>query len=319
MILAVQRLKELSKTGPKLARWTIFYYLSTTLIAIGHSTALTALVWRHRFIEADAGALQVSSADAEMVADREAVAIEDVVVDMFQSFIPRNLVDAFATNALLAVLIASIVVGYLVKGPTSLIVKLSKEVEHIITVIITFLIKIAPIGVFFLILPNCLRLDIRTVGENIGMLIAASLSNMAIHIFLVMPLIYFIFVRKNPYVYWFKSSRSWITAWGTASSAATMPITIREALARGNPNIVTKFVVPLGTLVNVSIRPPDIMLVRDSGHSAQCCQLYHSYSSVHVGLNRNDTHPLSISRTGRHDSHLDQCPNYRNVWPGDRD
>lgn len=97
-----------------------------------------------------------------------------------------------------------------------------------------------------------MRLNIEEVGENIGLLIGGALCNFAIHIFVVMPLIFFLFVRKNPYAYWFKSSKAWITAWGTASSAATMPVTIRESLARGNPELVSKFVIPLGTLVNVS-------------------------------------------------------------------
>lgn len=81
MILAVQPLKELSKVGPKLAKWTIFYFVSTTLIVIGHSTLLTGLVWRKRFVEAPADALLVSASDAEVVAEREGVKIESVVVD----------------------------------------------------------------------------------------------------------------------------------------------------------------------------------------------------------------------------------------------
>ena len=164
----------------------------------------------------------------------------------------RNIVDALATNSLLAVLIASIVVGYLIKGPNSVLIKIAKEVAGVITILITFLIKIAPIGVFFLVLPNIMRLDIGTVGTNIGLLIGSTLANMAIHIILILPAIFYAFVRRNPYTYWFACSKAWITAWGTASSAATMPITLKEARARGNPNIVTKFVVPLGTLVNVS-------------------------------------------------------------------
>lgn len=155
MVLAVQRLKELSKTGPKLARWTVIYYVSTTLLAIAHSTLLTGLIWRKLFVEADPDALLVSEADQKMVAEREAVKLESVVVDMFNSFVPRNIVDALATNALLAVLIASIIVGYLLKRD-SILVRIAKEVETLITVIITFLIKIAPIGVFFLILVSSL-------------------------------------------------------------------------------------------------------------------------------------------------------------------
>lgn len=58
-------------------------------------------------------------------------------------------------------------------------------------------------------------------------------------------------MRENFYTFWFKCSRSWITAWATASSAATMPVTLQVAEERGIPNTVAKFTIPLGTLVNM--------------------------------------------------------------------
>ena len=63
-----------------------------------------------------------------------------------------------------------------------------------------------------------------------------------------MPLIFLAVTRTNPYAYMFRSVSALLVAWGTASSAATMPLTLREARKRGNPITVVKFVVPLGTL-----------------------------------------------------------------------
>lgn len=274
MILAVQRLREISKGGHVLARYTIGYYVCTTLIAsklaskaqiklkqtnaphfclvtVVHSTILTALVWRNLFQEVGDESLEVSASDADTIAEREDTQIEDVVVDMFNSLIPKNIVESLATNALLSVLVASIVVGYLIRDADSTILRLAKEVEKMITTIIAFLIKLAPIGVFFLILSSIMRLNIAELGENIGILIGGTLADMALHLFIVLPLIYFVIVRKNPYSYWIKCSKSWVTAWGTASSAGTMPVTLQVVKARGLPDTVTKFAVPLGTLVNM--------------------------------------------------------------------
>jgi Na+/H+-dicarboxylate symporter len=47
------------------------------------------------------------------------------------------------------------------------------------------LIKLAPVGVFFLILSNLFKLDIADIGQNLGVLIGASIVNMAIHLFIV--------------------------------------------------------------------------------------------------------------------------------------
>lgn len=49
--------------------------------------------------------LAVSDDDADMVEERKDVAIHDVVVDMFYSLVPQNIVNALATDSLLAVLI----------------------------------------------------------------------------------------------------------------------------------------------------------------------------------------------------------------------
>ncbi|CCF39507.1 excitatory amino acid transporter 2 [Colletotrichum higginsianum] len=119
-------------------------------------------------------------------------------------------------------------------------------------VIITFLIKLAPIGVFFLILPNMFKLDINDIGVNLGILMGGAISSMLLHLFVILPIIFFAFTRQNPYTVWFSCSPAWLTAWGTASSAATLSVTMRccrETLKI--PETVNKFAVPLGCLVNM--------------------------------------------------------------------
>ena len=249
MIQAVQNLREMSKGGARLARWTIGYYIGTTVLAIVHSTIMVARVWSTLMTLVDE---ETRNKDAELDAtDPEDRKIHNVVVAMFESFIPSNVVNALAEDSLLAVIITSIVVGYLIEGPNSSILRAVKEVEKMITKVITFLIKCAPIGVFFLILPNLFRLDIADIGQNLGVLIGAALCGMAIHLFIALPLLYFIFVRKNPWAYWFKNSPAWVTAWGTASSAATLPVTLKCARQRRIPETVSKFAIPLGCLINM--------------------------------------------------------------------
>ncbi|ORY17223.1 Sodium:dicarboxylate symporter [Clohesyomyces aquaticus] len=251
MILAVQRLREMSKGGAILARWTIGYYIITTLIAVMHSAILVGLVWSKLMVKVSGDSLAVGDSDQETIEEREAVAIHSVVADMFQSLIPANVVNALATDSLLAVLVTSIVVGYLIKGANSSLFRALVEVEKIITTIITFLIKLAPIGVFFLVMPNLFRLDISEIGRNLGVLIGGTLVGMAFHLVVIIPIILFSITRKNPYSYWAKCSPAWVTAWGTASSAATLPVTLKCCITRGNPVTVTKFAIPLGCLINM--------------------------------------------------------------------
>lgn len=210
---------------------------------------MVGLVWGPMFREVSEEALAVSADDE--YPDQRDNPIHNVVLQMFQSLIPENVVKSLASNDLLAILVTSVIVGYLIKGPDSSLLRAVIEVERITSVIITALIKLAPIGVFFLILPNLMKLKLADIGLNLGILIAGTLSTMGIHLFIILSGIFFAFTRMNPYTYWFKNASAWVTAWGSASSAATLPVTLRCARAMGIPVTVYKFAVPLGCLINM--------------------------------------------------------------------
>lgn len=265
MIMAIQRLRAMTQGGGKagkLARWlvddvpslhsttltftprTIGYYVITTIIAVAHSCLLVGLVWSKLMQPVSGDQLEVTDEDdKEMIKERKNVAIHTVVVNMFESLVPQNIVNALATDSLLAVLVTAVVIGYVIK-PGGALMRAVEEVEVIIMRIITILIYLAPIGVFFLIMPNLFRLDIAEIGLNLGILIGGTLVGMFLHLFIIIPAIFFAFTRRNPYTMWMRCSPAWITAWGTASSAATLPVTIRCVLEQGVPVTVTKFAVP---------------------------------------------------------------------------
>ncbi|PCD20587.1 hypothetical protein FGRA07_04739 [Fusarium graminearum] len=247
MLLAVTRLRQMSNGGSLLAKWTVGYYILTTLLSITISCIMQGLVWSKQYTEV----ARTDLPDDDSLPDTKERPVAIVVRDMFNSFIPANIVAALANDELLAVIIVAIIVGYLIESPHSPIIRVAEEIERMILKVINFLIAAAPIGVFFLILPNLMRLDIGEIGSNLGILIGATLSTMVLHILVVVPIIFFIFTRMNAYSYWIKISPAWITAWGSASSAATLSVTLRCAKERGVPAIIYKFACPLGCLINM--------------------------------------------------------------------
>jgi len=250
MILAMQRLKEMTGGGNTLAKWTVGYYVGTTIIAIVHATILISLVWRPMYEPVGEDDLAVDEADQETIDERSDNDVTTIVVNIFDSFIPGNIFQALAENQLLAILVTAVVVGGLLE-PGGPIMRAVVELDRLITKVIVFLIKLAPFGVFFLILSNLMTLDVASIGMNLGLLIGSSLVSIFIHLIIILPAIFFAVLRMNPFTYWIKNSPAWITAWGTASSAATLPVTMRCCRARGWPETVIKFCVPLGCLVNM--------------------------------------------------------------------
>jgi len=252
MILAVQRLRQMSTNGGrKLAGWAVGYYVLTTMLAIVISCILTSLVWRPMFTVVGEDSLSLDNISEKDAAKTEKQEIPKVVLQMFESLVPANVVNSLATDSLLSVLVMSVVIGYLIDSEHSAIYRVTVEIESIITKIITWLIKMAPVGVFFLILPNLFKLNISEIGQNLGVLMGCALSSMGIHLFIVLPILFFLFTRKNPYTHWAKCSPAWLTAWGTASSAATLSVTLKCAKARGVPHTVADFAIPLGCLINM--------------------------------------------------------------------
>lgn len=250
IVLAMQNLKGMVQSGRKLAILTIVFYISTTIFAVIHSTIFVIHVWVPLMSKADDDTLTQTDTKVDSLKE-EPSEWYDIIVQVAESFIPSNVVGALANDELLSVLVTSVVVGLMIKGPNSSLLRAVKEVEAIISKVIAFLIMLAPIGVFFLILANLFKLDIEAAGRNIGILVGGSVTGMFIHIFFVLPILFFACTRENPYTLWFKCSRAWITAWGTASSAATLPVTIRCLQDQHVPLTVAKFTAPLGCLINM--------------------------------------------------------------------
>jgi hypothetical protein len=175
IILAVQNLKDMAEGGSKLVKWTIGYYVLTTIFAVVHSMILMDLVWSNLMVVADPESLQVDSDQQETIDENSGNAAHDIVVSVFTSFIPQNIVQAFAQDQLLSVLVTAIIVGCLLKRDSA-ILRAVKEIDKMVFVIISFLIKLAPIGVFFLILANLLTLPISDIGINLGVLLGSSIA-----------------------------------------------------------------------------------------------------------------------------------------------
>ncbi|XP_067674565.1 excitatory amino acid transporter-like [Haliotis asinina] len=125
--------------------------------------------------------------------------------------------------------------------------------NEIIMKIVGLVMWYSPIGIFFLIIGKILSLeDPAKVGEQLGMYMLTVLSGLIIHAVIVLPAIYFVICRKNPLKLFIGILQAWVTALGTASSSATLPVTFR--CLEENLNIdrrVTRFVLPIGSTINM--------------------------------------------------------------------
>lgn len=111
-----------------------------------------------------------------------------------------------------------------------------------------------PIGLIFLISCKIMSMgdDMGAIWLALGKFIITTLLGLFIHGFVILPLIYYAIVRQNPFRFMAGVSQAMITAFANASTAATLPITMRcvEQNNRIDPR-VTRFMLPLGATINM--------------------------------------------------------------------
>jgi Na+/H+-dicarboxylate symporter len=119
--------------------------------------------------------------------------------------------------------------------------------------LVSWVMYFAPIGVFGLIAgmfgaAGSTEAFVETISA-VGLHIVTVLSGLGIH-FVVLILI-MLFIGKQPISYLLNMLRAIVTAFATASSTATLPITIQCAKESGIDERARRFVLPLGSTVNM--------------------------------------------------------------------
>uniref|UniRef100_A0A8C7EZN3 Amino acid transporter n=1 Tax=Oncorhynchus kisutch TaxID=8019 RepID=A0A8C7EZN3_ONCKI len=126
---------------------------------------------------------------------------------------------------------------------------LNEAIMRLVAIIMWY----APIGILFLIAGKIVEMDdITETGGQLGMYTITVIIGLSIHAFLVLPTLYFVITRKNPFVFICGLLQALITALGTSSSSATLPITFKCLEENiGIDKRVTRFVLPVGATINM--------------------------------------------------------------------
>jgi Na+/H+-dicarboxylate symporter len=147
-------------------------------------------------------------------------------IGLISGIIPDNVVGVMANSDLIAVITLGAVVGVLAQDTPekpSVIIKFVNEVTAIVTVVVNFLIKISPFGIFSLIIPHLMLTAVEQLVQFVGWYFITFFSAMGFHLFVVYPAIYFAITRENPWHFFKHFTPTILTALGTGSSAACMP------------------------------------------------------------------------------------------------
>ena len=248
MIVGITGLGDIRKVG-KAGTITLIYFLSTSGIAVMVGIIVVNIMQPGLGVE-------LTTDIPKEVAEKESIGITDILT----SFVTPNLFESMAKMEILPIIMFSLVFGGVLttlgeKG--KLVISVFDGINIAIMKIVHLVMYFAPLGVFALISS---KLGAAGGGDlflvellKIGKFAITVILGLMIHALITLPAILFFIAKQNPLTYFKNMSNALTTALSTASSAATLPVTI-ECVEEGNKisRRTTLFVIPLGATVNMN-------------------------------------------------------------------
>lgn len=175
----------------------------------------------------------------------------------FTNFIQNTLINpfkAFAEGNVLAVVLFALLLGVaLVKDGERFkgIRQLSTQFFEVMMMMVGWVMKLAPIGIFALLAKLISTEDI-SILSRLAEFAAVVTGTTIFHGAVVLPLLLWIFGKMNPITFFKGTRTALITAFATSSSSATMPLSMKCAQENlGVRPQTAGFVIPLGTQLNM--------------------------------------------------------------------
>ncbi len=256
IFMAIVNLGDVRTLG-RLGGRTVGFYMLTTALAV--LAGLIVVNVMNPGIGIDKEALASLNITTEVpakvsnqgVGDRSAFII---IVDTLVNMIPKNPVKAFATGNILQVIFFTIflaIFASMVGRDSDELTKVINGLDRIMQAGIMAIMEIAPYAIFMLVTAIFMDLGFAAL-KALGKYAITVLLGLLIHAVITLPLLVAIFGRYNPIKLFKALSPAIMTAWSTASSAATLPMTMKNLEERaGVDGKIGNFVLPLGATINM--------------------------------------------------------------------
>jgi len=253
LIVGASSLNDLSKLS-RIGGKTIGIYLVTTALAISIGLLFANVVKPGSYVSEstrDQLALQYSTQADAKIEKAQAPDVWDTVLNI----VPKNPFNAIAEGNMLQVVFASLLVGIALtlikREKATVVIAFFDAMTDVIIKVVEIVLMIAPYAVFALIVEQIAQLGLDILGSLAvySLVVVAGLLTM---MFVVYP-IGFKLLAGLSYTRFFKAiSPAQLLAFSSASSSATLPVTMECCEQRlGIKEEVSAFVLPVGATINM--------------------------------------------------------------------
>ena len=278
-ILGMGDVRKLGKPG----LYTILYYLCTTILAVvvglvvvnvikpGVGTVTEAKLEEIKGTDSQTGEKIFDFLSTEVDVPKEQIAeffgdapqvepsISMIIENLVTSLFTDNLFTAASETNLLPLIVFSIIFAGMLTTLGENVETLKtgiEQINHALMAFVMLLMKVAPIGIFCLVTARFGEAqaagELGDVIRQTGWYMVTVLSGLGFHALVTLPLMLWFFTRRNPFQFLWQMSRAVLTAFSTASSSATLPVTMECAEKEaGVSEKSANFVLPLGATINM--------------------------------------------------------------------
>jgi Na+/H+-dicarboxylate symporter len=232
----------------------IVFYLSTSFFAILTGIFVVNLIKPGEGAEL---ALLEEGAAAGVVAQAPG-GIGVVLWEQLESLIPKNPLAAATEGDMLPVIFFSLLIGVFIgiaehrqgSADASVVRRFFSGLFDVMMEMTLFVVRFAPIGVFGFTLYAAAGKG-PAAFQVLGWYVLSVFVALAIHATITLPGILRLFTGRSPIAYMRSMTTALVTAFSTASSNGTLPLTMQNAEEAGVRPHVTSFVLPLGATINM--------------------------------------------------------------------
>ena len=244
-------------SGPDLGRLggkTLAFYVITTLLAVLIALALVNLVAPGVDDGQPVGDKLALTADAKSVTEGVKARADTSVLDTIKGIVPPNIIEAAANTKLLALVFFSVLFGFFLaridQPHQGTVMSFWQGIFQIMMRMTGWVMMLAPVGVFALIAKVVAVSGFEGAGPLLLFALCVVLG-LALYGFVALPILLAVVARVNPWRIYPAMAPALLTAFSTASSSATLPLSLQclEKRAKVSERIAG-FVMPLGASVN---------------------------------------------------------------------
>ena len=260
VIVGVSSIGDPGQLG-RVGGWAVVYYFATMAIAVVLGVVLVTTIQPGRDFDEATRRQRVAEfeetrhVERERVEDASTGGLWGAVKNITTQLIPSNPIGDAANGRLLPVISFSLLLGVVLtmigaKGQP--VIAFFDGVFTAVMKLVDWILWLAPIGVFCLVVWTVAGIGTASLIGPLSKFIVTVIVALGIHGLIVLPLVLWVFGRTNPYRFMHQMREALMTAFGTDSSSATLPVTIECAEKFGGVSKrAAGFVLPLGATVNM--------------------------------------------------------------------